>query len=52
MTYHINYTDQSTGKYINRAIKASTMEDAHMIFHEECQEQKIKVDSFTISGPK
>ena len=52
MTYQINYTDQSTGKHINRAIKASTMDDAHMIFHEECQDNKTQVGSFTISGTK
>jgi len=52
MTFHINYVDQTTGKRINRAIKATTMDDAHMIFHSECQENKTKVGSFTISGPK
>ena len=52
MTYYIDYIDTTTDAKVHMPIKASTMEEAQVLFSEKCTRLELPVGSYTITGAK
>jgi hypothetical protein len=50
ITFYIDYEDTSTNEKVHQEVEALNVDDAHMIFYEECMMLKRAVGYFTITG--